>query len=192
MSLYYFPKGDPGTTKHRCPEGFYCPNGTGWNWKACPDGTYSNQKQLEREQDCTPCDGGRFCRGVNLTAPSNKCSAGYYCVSGAATPNPYRTNLTQCPAFHVHITVGGICPTGHFCKEGSAMYEGTAGDVGRALSPFPSWWSMICSVFSGDNRINSCEPQVAAYYSYTQYHPIVSIFTVRYFYFHRRDVTERH
>ena len=25
-----------------CPAGFYCPNGTGYNWQACPPGTFSN------------------------------------------------------------------------------------------------------------------------------------------------------
>ena len=34
------------------------------------------------------------------------------------------TNLTQCPAHFEHIAIGDICPRGHFCKEGSAFFEG--------------------------------------------------------------------
>ena len=34
------------------------------------------------------------------------------------------TNLTQCPAHFEHITIGDVCPRGHFCKEGSAFFEG--------------------------------------------------------------------
>ena len=29
-----------------CPAGFYCPNGTGYDWKACPPGTFSNSLGL--------------------------------------------------------------------------------------------------------------------------------------------------
>lgn len=128
MFFHLFSKcviGDSSSAKNDCPEGFYCPNGTGVDWKQCPAGTYSNRKNLVREQDCTPCSGGRFCGGTNLTEPSGNCSAGYYCVSGAASPNPYMTNLTQCPAHFKHITIGDVCPRGHFCKAGSVMFEGT-------------------------------------------------------------------
>lgn len=108
-----------------CPAGFYCPNGTGYDWRACPQGTYSNQTGLGREEDCLPCDSGKVCRGSNLTSPNEVCGKGYYCVSGASSPNPYMTNLTHCPAHFAHVTVGGICPRGHFCKAGSSFYEGT-------------------------------------------------------------------
>ena len=39
-------------------------------------------------------------------------------------PNPIMTNLTYCPAHFVHVTIGGICPRGHFCPKGSDMYKG--------------------------------------------------------------------
>ena len=116
--------GVQSSTKHDCPEGFYCPNGTGADWKQCPSGTYSDRKNLVREQDCTKCSAGQYCEGTNLTEPTGNCSAGFYCVSGAASPNPYMTNLTQCPAHFEHITIGDVCPRGHFCKEGSAFFEG--------------------------------------------------------------------
>ena len=33
---------------HDCPEGYYCPLGTGLNWHPCPKGTYSQQINLYR------------------------------------------------------------------------------------------------------------------------------------------------
>lgn len=29
-----------------CPPGFYCPGGTGFDWKSCPPGTFSSDKRL--------------------------------------------------------------------------------------------------------------------------------------------------
>lgn len=107
-----------------CPRGFFCPNGTGHTWHACPPGTYGNTSGLSEERECTPCDPGKFCRGSNLTAPDGECWEGYYCSRGAAVPDPIMTNLTYCPARFVHLTVGDICPRGHFCPKGSSMYKG--------------------------------------------------------------------
>ncbi|EDO40915.1 predicted protein, partial [Nematostella vectensis] len=120
--------GNVASTKTLCPEGWFCPNGTGWNWQACPSGTYSNQKGLAREQDCTPCDGGKVCRYSNLTSPDDDCAPGFFCSSGAAMRNPTMTNLTHCPTHFAHVTIGGICPRGYFSIAGSAECQGcTAG-----------------------------------------------------------------
>ena len=53
--------GDVSTVMTVCPEGYYCPNGTGFDWQPCPAGTYSTVTQLTQESECTPCDGGSFC-----------------------------------------------------------------------------------------------------------------------------------
>lgn len=37
--------GDHITPKN-CPQGFYCPNRTGYDWQGCPPGTFSNQVGL--------------------------------------------------------------------------------------------------------------------------------------------------
>ena len=116
--------GDLSTVKAICPTGYFCPNGTGSDWKACPPGTYGNASGLSEERECTPCDAGLFCRGTNLTKPSGQCREGYYCVRGAAVPNPYMTSLTYCPAHFAHVTIGDICPMGHYCTEGSEMFKG--------------------------------------------------------------------
>lgn len=33
-------------TLRDCPPGFYCPIGTGYDWKPCPSGTFSNNYGL--------------------------------------------------------------------------------------------------------------------------------------------------
>lgn len=39
-------EGDVNSVKFECPRGFYCPEGTGYDWQPCPKGTYSNAKGL--------------------------------------------------------------------------------------------------------------------------------------------------
>ena len=109
---------------HKCPAGFYCPEGTGRNPTPCPLGTYSNIPALAEEKECTPCAAGKYCRGLNLTSPSDNCTAGYYCVSGVDTPFPEQTNLTHCPLNYVHLSIGGKCPPGFYCPTGSHSYTG--------------------------------------------------------------------
>ncbi len=38
--------GDPQSGYHDCPEGYYCPEGTGLDWQACPRGTYGTRTNL--------------------------------------------------------------------------------------------------------------------------------------------------
>ena len=56
-------EGVVSTVMTECPEGYYCPNGTGYDWQGCPAGTYSNVRGLSDAIDCTPCLGGQFCQG---------------------------------------------------------------------------------------------------------------------------------
>ena len=37
--------------------GFYCPEGTGHIWQACPTGSFSINTGLVNETECTPCTG---------------------------------------------------------------------------------------------------------------------------------------
>ena len=55
-----------------CPAGYYCPEGTGLDWKACPRGTYSATTGLYEETQCNPCDAGKYCDGEHLTAVSGE------------------------------------------------------------------------------------------------------------------------
>ena len=58
--------GDIQTIYTPCPAGYYCPNGTHYNWQPCPAGTYSNSEMLGKAEDCTACDPGYYCNGMNV------------------------------------------------------------------------------------------------------------------------------
>ena len=93
-----------------CTAGNYCPQGTGVNIQLCPRGTYSNQQGLSDVAQCRPCDGGYYCETEGSTNVSGLCSAGYYCEQGVDTSTPSGA----------HRGIGGKCPIGHMCPEGSA------------------------------------------------------------------------
>ena len=113
-----------------CPRGYYCEDGTGLDWKPCPAGTYSDIVGLSYIWECTDCDGGKVCERVGLTSPTSNCSPGFYCTSGVDRPNPspylnssvVYENVTadMCPRFGEHTGIGGECPSGHYCPEGSS------------------------------------------------------------------------
>nr|XP_054760934.1 uncharacterized protein LOC129267226 [Lytechinus pictus] len=91
-----------------CPQGHYCPMGTKYSKEfPCPNGTFSDQTNLEEADDCTPCSGGMYCDRESLTAPYGECEAGYYCISGASSPTP------------TDGVTGDICPVGTYCPTGS-------------------------------------------------------------------------
>ncbi|XP_071505045.1 uncharacterized protein [Diadema antillarum] len=153
-------EGDAGTTRTTCPQGFFCPNGTGHDWQPCPAGTYGQSQGLTEVQDCTPCDPGHYCMGVNLTAPSDSCSRGFYCVSGADRPNPLYLNDSQCPTDTVHPIIGHICPEGHFCVQGSEYPEGCAAG---SYNDLPGAWECkdcpmgyYCYGNTTDYQANEC------------------------------------
>ncbi|XP_072282810.1 uncharacterized protein [Pyxicephalus adspersus] len=101
----------PQMTPQLCPRGFFCPQGTGLNWTACPPGTYSSEPGLESVSDCRLCDGGKYCMFYNATSASGNCSAGYYCIVGSQIPNP-----------EVELSgFAGPCPSGHYCTSGSIV-----------------------------------------------------------------------
>ena len=60
-----------------CPEGFYCPEGTGHVWQSCPLGTFSNQTGLSNETQCTQCTFGFYCDQLNATSESGKWSSDF-------------------------------------------------------------------------------------------------------------------
>ena len=42
---------------------YYCPAGTGADYRACPRGTYSNTQGLHEESQCQACPAGKYCDG---------------------------------------------------------------------------------------------------------------------------------
>ena len=97
-------------TPKDCPAGFYCPLGTETSRQyPCPVGTFSNTTGLEAESECIDCTPGDYCDAQNLTQPSGKCFAGFYCSLKAIRGDP--TDASE---------GGNECPEGSYCEEGSA------------------------------------------------------------------------
>ena len=134
-----------------CPRGFYCPAGTGNDHRPCPLGTFSSNLGLKEERECTPCTAGRYCPALNMTAATAQCNPGYYCVSGSHTATPQLTNLTHCPASFSHLSIGGKCPRGSFCPQGSPTYNGKSGifsfEIRFYIEPVPR-----CRMFISINQ----------------------------------------
>lgn len=68
--------------------GFYCPEGTGFDWQPCPPGTYGPVLGLSSLPGCQACDGGRFCPRANATEAGGQCWEGFFCSRGSTRPNP--------------------------------------------------------------------------------------------------------
>ena len=71
-----------------CPEGHYCPDGTGINWQPCPLGTYNNETGLGSLPECKPCPGGKYCEFSGADEPTGQCEGGYYCEYGMDRARP--------------------------------------------------------------------------------------------------------
>jgi hypothetical protein len=91
-----------------CPVGTFCPAGSAAP-TPCPAGTFRSQTLGAALADCALCPPGQHCNATGLTAATGACSAGYYCVSGAASPAPAPTDAT-----------GGICPVANYCPAGAS------------------------------------------------------------------------
>ncbi|XP_064159371.1 SCO-spondin [Anguilla rostrata] len=111
-----------------CPAGFYCPEGSGYDWRACPEGTYGADAGLTAISECRECDPGHYCGQRNATAVTGPCQEGYYCPGGNASPQPHSDSAGE----------GGPCPAGHYCPRGAAepqpCPEGTFSNLTRLVS----------------------------------------------------------
>ena len=85
-----------------CPEGYYCPEGTAFDWQPCVPGTYNNETGLSAEDQCRPCTGGHYCDGFALTTPTAECAEGHYCEYRVDTATPTGSDNITTPA-------GGMC-----------------------------------------------------------------------------------
>lgn len=88
-----------------CPNGHYCPRGTG-EPNMCPIGTYTQayMEGLESIKQCANCTTGYYCDDGTFDR-SKKCAAGFYCHSGATAKDEQ----------------GRECPTGFYCLEGTKL-----------------------------------------------------------------------
>ena len=88
--------------------GWYCPEGTGHDWRPCPRGTYSPVEFLSRESQCKPCEPGHFCAHINATSVTGQCDAGYFCRNGSDSRQPSGGNTGD----------AGVCMAGYYCPKG--------------------------------------------------------------------------
>ncbi|XP_075695382.1 uncharacterized protein LOC142661742 isoform X5 [Rhinoderma darwinii] len=96
-----------GASGGLCPAGYYCPLGSRGPLP-CPPGTFQPYLKMSSLESCLPCPAGKFCRGEASSHISGNCSAGFYCVLGAAFESP------------IDGITGSYCPQGHSCPSGSS------------------------------------------------------------------------
>ncbi|XP_046718698.1 zonadhesin isoform X3 [Silurus meridionalis] len=108
----YFCQGNGVVVPIPCPRGFYCPLGTAMDTEfPCPQGTVQPQIGASNEGDCLLCPSGMFCSLPGLSEPTGHCQEGYYCSSGAITPNA--------TGYKMNSTGNNMCPTGYYCPAGT-------------------------------------------------------------------------
>ena len=85
-----------------CPAGNFCPLGSKIPLP-CPPGTFNEQETSTSQADCTPCSAGYLCSSTGMITPGSECPPKFYCPTGTAGSG-----------------TAIICPSGSFCKNGSA------------------------------------------------------------------------
>ena len=72
-----------------------------------PQGTFGNVTGLQNASGCTPCVAGWYCPSKGLSLPFQKCTAGYWCISGSIEPAPTGKSY------------GVVCTSGSYCPRGT-------------------------------------------------------------------------
>jgi len=154
---YLCPPGSSSSTAIACPEGYYCPAGTGTaticptgaycprlspSPTLCPEGTYNEVAGKTQIGDCLPCPPGKEC-GVGTSNPA-PCPLGSYCPGGGETnacvPGYYcdETGLQEpklCPA-GTYKPGGGYAITD--CKPCEAgTWSNTPGEINGCRETCP-------------------------------------------------------
>ncbi|KAK3560704.1 hypothetical protein QTP86_014744, partial [Hemibagrus guttatus] len=108
----YFCQGDGVVVPVACPQGFYCPLGTVIGTEfPCPQGTVQPLSGSSTKEDCLSCPSGMFCALPGLSEPTGQCQEGYFCPSGAISPNA--------TGYTMNSTGNNMCPPGHYCPAGT-------------------------------------------------------------------------
>ena len=109
-----------------CLPGFYCESGYA-RPEPCPKGTYGGAMHLGHLNQCTDCEGGKFCPEDGSSAPNGSCLAGFYCKGRAVLSNP------------VGESYGDECPPGFYCPMGTtdpySCPPGTFNNQSKATRP---------------------------------------------------------
>lgn len=140
------PNSDNGTTGNVCPQGTYCPEGTGPAPLPCPPGEFNS---ISGQEACFTCTPGKYCvDGINPV----DCPQGFFCPSGTGIvwqvcpAGTYGNNVgfsqvsecTQCDGGQYCGTTNltapsGPCDAGYYCNSGSDSSQPsnfTSGDAG--------------------------------------------------------------
>ena len=79
---------------YRCAAGHVCPPGTTTPTEnPCPDGTFTDSRNLTHDRDCSECVAGMRCDNGATSSSMQNCGAGFYCsapcrnILGDATNN---------------------------------------------------------------------------------------------------------
>ncbi|KPP71460.1 SCO-spondin-like [Scleropages formosus] len=122
---FYCPEWGQGSADLKCPEGWYCPAGSGSSQQldyqcdpghACPSGSILP----------SPCPSGSY-QPLPAQPTCSTCPPGHYCSLGATDPTP------------VSQSFGDLCPPGHFCPHGSSAPVPCPAGTYLSDSGAPSW-----------------------------------------------------
>ena len=87
-----------------CPAGSYCPKNTSHELQfLCWPGTFNPLTGQKNSSACIPCTAGKYCASSGLYAPTDNCSAGWYCEIGSTNSTPGK-RLFLC---HWGISIAG-------------------------------------------------------------------------------------
>ena len=114
-----------------CPAGFYCPAGTSdYTTTPCPEGTFSDRRDLHNYMHCSPCPKGFYCDAGSTTSIGiTDCPENSYCPTGTMS-----SAIPSCPAGSYSPYTKSMsledcltCPPGSYCLSGSSPATCDAG-----------------------------------------------------------------
>ena len=146
----------PFAEKIPCPIGTFCPSSGHWDPFPCDPGYFNF---MVGQFECTKCPVGYICPGYGridpricppgyvcskdgLVSPNIRCPAGFYCVNGTQTSDPFRndTSLRPYPCAPGTYCLSGVgndtvklgdflhaqpCSAGFFCEAASTTAKGS-------------------------------------------------------------------
>ncbi|XP_076833089.1 uncharacterized protein LOC143478045 [Brachyhypopomus gauderio] len=142
------------STPAPCPMGHYCPAGTTFGKEfSCPTGTYAGETGLSSMEQCTPCPAGQYCVSPGLASPSGNCSPGYVCIHGASLPQPPGDVTGQ------KCTAGFYCPSGarHMLPCPPGTFSSLEGAVSIAECQ-PCAPGQYCGEYGSSRPSGPCHP----------------------------------
>ena len=70
------------------------------------------------ENECQPCDAGKYCEKPGTSVPTGSCAAGYKCPLGTNATSPTPPDSLCDPGYYCAEETadeGTNCPPGHYC-----------------------------------------------------------------------------